>query len=162
MGISPVCQSQADKTGDLLGRPHFWLIHIIYLTVQKTPDMSEYDSKLDRILNLNSSIRFVAVANMDGNMITYKARPGVVPYLNIEDTKSTIKHSVAAWKSRMTHSDKIGAGLYTLAVYEKLRRITIPLKSGNLMLVTFDNQGDQKKIVEYLLNEVLYHDYTIG
>lgn len=123
--------------------------------------MSEYDSRLERVLNLSTSIRFVAVANMEGNLITHKIKPGVIPYLDIEETKSTIKHSVIAWKSRMTHTDKIGAGLYTLAVYEKLRRVTVPLKSGNLLLVTFDNQGGQHQIIDHILNEVLYHDYTM-
>lgn len=136
-------------------------IRTIYLKVQNTPVMSEYDNKLDRILNLSTSIRFVAVASMEGGMLAYKTRPGITPYLNLDETKDTIKHAVAAWKSRMKHYNKIGAGLYTLAVYEKLRRVTIPLKSGNLMLVTFDNQGGQQQIVDHILNEVLYHDYTM-
>lgn len=124
--------------------------------------MSKYESRLDRILNLSASIRFVAVAGMDGDIMAYKVRPGIVPYLNIEETKDTIRHAVAAWKSRMKHYGKIGVGVYTLAVYEKIRRVTIPLKSGNLMLVTFDNQGGQQQIVDHVLNEVLYHDYTMA
>ena len=122
--------------------------------------MSDYDDRLDRILNIDASVRFVAVADMDGELLAHKAKVGVTPYLELEETKDTIKHSINAWKSRMKHYEKIGAGLYTLAVYEKLRRVTIPLKSGNLMLVSFGNQGGVKQIIDRILNEVLYHDYT--
>ncbi|MXX20679.1 MAG: hypothetical protein F4Y82_01075 [Cenarchaeum sp. SB0665_bin_23] len=122
--------------------------------------MSNYEDRLDRVLGLDDSIRFVAVADMEGNLIAHKAKPGLATYLDISDTKMTLKHSVAAWKSRMNHYDKIGAGLYTLAVYEKLRRVTVPLKSGNLLLATFGNEGGQQQIIDKVLNEVLYHDYT--
>ena len=122
--------------------------------------MGEYDNRLNRILDLDASIRFVAVADMDGNLISYKPKAGVTTHLGLDETKKTLKHSVTAWRSRMDHYDKIGAGLYTLAVYEKLRRVTVPLKSGNLLLVTFGNDGGQQQIVDKILNEVHYHDYT--
>jgi hypothetical protein len=60
----------------------------------------------------------------------------------------------------MKHYDKVGKGLYTLAVYEKLRRATIPLPDGNILLVTIDNAGGQKQILDQVLNEVIYHDPT--
>jgi hypothetical protein len=50
--------------------------------------------------------------------------------------------------------------LYTLAVYEKLRRATIPLPSGNLLLVTIDNAGGQQQIMEKILNEVKIRDIS--
>ena len=58
------------------------------------------------------------------------------------------------------NTDKIGEGLYTLAVYEKLRRATIPLPSGNLLLVTIDNAGGQQQIMEKILNEVKIRDIS--
>jgi hypothetical protein len=48
----------------------------------------------------------------------------------------------------------------TLAVYEKLRRATIPLPSGNLLLVTIDNAGGQQQIMEKILNEVKIRDIS--
>ena len=122
--------------------------------------MSEYDERLHRILDMDRYVRFVGVANMDGELLSHASQKGVVPYLKLDETKNTIKHSVNAWKARMSHYDKIGKGLYTMAVYEKVRRVTIPLKSGNLMLVTIDNKGGQQQIIDGILNEVLYHDYT--
>ncbi len=125
--------------------------------MSQTPD---YNQRLERILKIDENIRFVAVSDMDGNQIVSRSRPGVGMYLSPSDTQETLQHAAAAWKSRMKHYDKIGNGIYTLAVYEKLRRVTIPLKSGNLLLVTIDNHGGQHQIVDKILNEVLYHDYT--
>jgi hypothetical protein len=80
--------------------------------------------------------------------------------LSPDETQETIHHAITAWKSREKHYPKIGDGLYTLAVYEKLRRATIPLPSGNLLLVTIDNAGGQQQIMEKIINEVKIHDIS--
>ena len=120
----------------------------------------EYSQKLERILKIDENVRFVAVSDMEGNLITSRGKNDLNRYLSPEETQDTLKHAAEAWKSRMKHYDKIGNGIYTLAVYEKIRRVTVPLKSGNLLLVTIDNHGGQHQIVDKILNEVLYHDYT--
>jgi len=121
-----------------------------------------YENLLQRLFDLDEHIRFAAVANMQGNVVASVARDNVDLYLSPSETQETIQHAISAWKSRMKHYDKIGLGLYTLAVYEKLRRMTAPLPSGNLLLVTIDNMGGQKQIVDKILNEVRFLDYTIS
>lgn len=123
---------------------------------------TDYSNLLQRLFKLDDNIRFAAVANMDGEILASNSKTNAEIYLTPEDTKDTIQHAITAWKSRMKHYDKIGKGLYTLAVYEKLRRATVPLPSGNMLLVTIDNSGGQKQIMDKILNEVKYHDYTIG
>ena len=121
--------------------------------------MSE-SAQIDKILAIDDNIRFVAISDLDGNMIASKGKEGANLFLSPESTQETLRHAASAWKSRMKHYDKVGEGLYTLAVYEKLRRATIPLPSGNLLLVTIDNSGGQKQIIDKILNEVKFHDYT--
>lgn len=121
---------------------------------------SENETKLDRILAIDENIRFAAISDLEGNSIATKSREGADLYLSPEDTQETLKHAASAWKSRMKHYDKVGKGLYTLAVYEKLRRATIPLPDGKILLVTIDNAGGQKQILDQVLNEVIYHDPT--
>lgn len=120
----------------------------------------DYTRKLERVMALDENIRFAAVSDMEGTLITFSARNDKNLYLSPEDTQDTLRHAATAWKSRMKHYDKIGKGLYTLAVYEKLRRVTIPLKSDHLLLVTIDSHGGQKQIVDKILNEVIVGDYT--
>ena len=47
-----------------------------------------------------------------------------------------------------------------MSFYENLRRSTIPLPSGNLLLVTIDNAGGQQQIMEKIINEVKIHDIS--
>ena len=121
--------------------------------------MSDSD-QIDKILAIDENVRFVAISDLDGNMIASKAQEGANLYLSPESTKDTLHHAASAWKSRMKHFDEIGRGLYTIAVYEKLRRITMPLDENRILLVTIDNAGGQKQILDALLNEVIYKDPT--
>ena len=120
----------------------------------------EYENLVNRLFNLDENIRFVAVANKSGEILAKGSRPDTQLFLSPEETQETLHHSITAWKSREKHYPKIGEGLYTLAVYEKLRRATIPLPSGNLLLVTIDNAGGQQQIMDKIINEVKIHDYT--
>ena len=120
------------------------------------------ENQIDKILAIDENIRFVAISDLDGNLIASKSRPGANLYLTPESTKDTLHHAASAWKSRMKHFDEIGRGLYTIAVYEKLRRVTMPLSNDKILLVTIDNMGGQKQILDALLNEVIYKDPTFG
>ena len=120
----------------------------------------EYESFLNRIFNLDKNIRFVAVANNSGEILAKGSKPNIPLFLSPEETQETLHHAITAWKSREKHYPKIGEGLYTLAVYEKLRRATIPLPSGNLLLVTIDNEGGQQQIMDKIINEVKIHDIS--
>ena len=120
----------------------------------------EYESFLNRLFNLDNNIRFVAVANKSGEVLAKGSKPNTSLFLSPEETQETLHHAITAWKSREKHYSKIGEGLYTLAVYEKLRRATIPLPSGNLLLVTIDNAGGKQQIMEKIINEVKIHDIS--
>ena len=119
-------------------------------------------AQMDKILGIDDNIRFVAISDLDGNMIASKRREGANLFLSPESTKDTLRHAASAWKSRMKHVDEIGRGLYTIAVYEKLRRVTMPLSNDRILLVTIDNAGGQKQILDALLNEVIYKDPTFS
>ena len=120
----------------------------------------EYGSLVNRLFNLDKNIRFVAVANKSGEILAKGSKPDTRLFLSPEETQETLHHAITAWKSREKHYSKIGEGVYTLAVYEKLRRATIPLPSGNLLLVTIDNAGGQQRIMDKIINEVKIHDHS--
>ena len=120
----------------------------------------EYGNLVNRLFNLDTNIRFAAIANKSGEILAKGSKSDTNLFLSPEETQETIHHAITAWKSREKHYSKIGDGLYTLAVYEKLRRATIPLPSGNLLLVTIDNAGGQQQIMEKIINEVKIHDIS--
>lgn len=118
----------------------------------------EFEHLLDRVMDLDDNIRHARICDMNANVIGSRKRPGVVNLLTEEETQESLKYSISSWKVRGKLAHKIGRGRYVLAVYEKLRRITLPLDENHLLLVSFDNKGGQMDIVEKLENE-LHGDY---
>jgi hypothetical protein len=113
------------------------------------------------------NIRHSVITDADGNIITVSHRPGVINYLSEEETAASLKRAASAWKARKELSSKIGMGLYAVAAYEKITRITFPLGENNLIFVSMGSdtvrrdlhEGGQKQIVEHVLN-ILSKDPT--
>jgi len=65
-------------------------------------------------------------------------------------------------------ASKIGKGLYAVAAFEKITRITFPLGENNLLFVSLGseqmreniNAGGQQQIVQHVLN-ILSGDPTV-
>jgi hypothetical protein len=49
---------------------------------------------------------------------------------------------------------KIGKGKYAMAEYEKIKRITVPLESDHLLLVTTEVEADHRTIINNVLKLV--------
>ena len=119
----------------------------------------DYKNLIDTVMGLDENIRYATVCDMASNQIETRHRDGITNYLSDEETKESLDHAVSSWKSRTKLSNKIGKGKYVLAVYEKLRRVTLPLDNDHLLLVTIDNKGGQSDIIARIMNQ-LYGDYT--
>ena len=106
------------------------------------------------------NIRHSIVADAKGNIITVNHRTGVTKYLSEEETAASLKRAASAWKARKQLSPKIGKGVYALAEFEKITRITFPLGESNLLFVSMGSEktrrdlheGGQQQIVEHVLN----------
>ena len=127
-----------------------------------------FEQILERIMESNVNIRNCIVANLDGESITVKHREGVTNYLSEDETAASLKRAASAWEARKQLKPKIGKGLYAVAAFEKLVRITFPLGENNLLFVSMGSQdvrtdfdqGGQKDIIEHVLN-VLGNDPTM-
>ena len=91
-------------------------------------------------MDFNSSIRFAAVCNSKGDILWNSQRSGVRNIIPIADTKKTLQRAINAWQERSKITDKVGRGLYVIAAYEKIKRITIPLDKGNLLFISLANE----------------------
>jgi len=106
------------------------------------------------------NIRHSIVSDAKGNIITVNHRTGVTNYLSEEETAASLVRAASAWKARKQLSPKIGMGLYAVAAFEKITRITLPLGENNLLFVSLGSdkvrrdlhEGGQKQVVEHLLN----------
>jgi hypothetical protein len=79
------------------------------------------------IMNIDPFIRSVTICDPNGSIIFYRQREGVQNLLSAVEIKKSLEMAMAAWKVRDGFSDKIGKGMYVLAEYEKIKRITMPI-----------------------------------
>jgi len=89
------------------------------------------------ILAIDSSIRFVGLANKYGKLIEASYRNGLMPLMNREETEHYTIQTVLRASIRESFQNKIGNQRYAIAVYEKVIRTTIP--------IIFVNNDDDKK-----------------
>ena len=115
---------------------------------------------LDRVMDCDPYVRFVAISDMNGNKIDSKTKPGISNFLPAQEMSSSIKRAVDSWKSRNKVDNYLGQGRYVLAVYDNVKRVTLRINDEHIMLVALDNRGGHKDIVERI-TAILEGDYTI-
>ena len=121
---------------------------------------SEFESLLGRIMDSDVNIRHTIITDIEGNVITTGHREGVTNFLSPEETAASLKRAATAWKARKELTPKIGKGLYAVAAFEKITRMTFPLGPNNLLFVSLGSdqvrtdlhEGGQKQIVQHVLN----------
>lgn len=114
---------------------------------------------IDTIMNNDKNIRFTTICNMVGDIEVTGQSEGIEKFLTTEETEENLQSAAQAWlHARKTIAKKIGKGLYTLTAYEKLKRVTVPLEDGFLLLATMDNTCDQTQIIDGILK--LVHDHA--
>ncbi len=103
---------------------------------------SEDEHLMYKIVNSNDKIRFASVCDKDGNIISSQHRHSEENLLTLEETHESLQHSLERWHERDRLEEKIGHGRYAVVSYEKIKRVTIPLKSGNLMFFSIEGNSD--------------------
>ena len=119
-----------------------------------------YENLLNKIMDSDVNIRHSIITDIEGNILATSHREGVTNFLSPEETANSLKRAAAAWKGRKQLSPKIGNGLYAVAAFEKITRMTFPLGDNNLIFVSLGSDkvrtdlhaGGQKQIVEHVLN----------
>ena len=115
---------------------------------------------LQRIMDSDVNIRHSIVSDLEGNIEAVNHRDGVTNHLSEEETKDSLKRAANAWSARKELKAKIGSGLYAVAAFEKITRMTFPLGENHLLFVSLGseqvrtdfNAGGQIQIIEHVLN----------
>ncbi len=119
-----------------------------------------FENLLELIMDSDVNIRHSIITDTEGNIKAVNHRNGVTNYLSEDETKASLKRAASAWKARKLLKPKIGIGLYAVAVFEKITRITFPLGEKHLIFVSMGSEkvrrdlheGGQIDIVEHVLN----------
>lgn len=127
----------------------------------------DFENLLKRIMDSDPNIRHSIITDTEGNILATSHREGITNFLSQEETEASLRRAANAWKGRKALSPKIGNGLYAVAAFEKITRMTFPLGEKNLIFVSMGSdsvrtdihEGGQKQIVEHVLN-ILSRDPT--
>ncbi|CAI9831328.1 MAG: hypothetical protein MPI95_00350 [Nitrosopumilus sp.] len=122
---------------------------------------------LRRIMASDVNIRHSIVTDAEGKILATDHREGVRNHLSQEETEASLKRAASAWKARKQLAPKIGTGMYAVAAFEKITRMTFPLGEDHLIFVSMGSDpvrsdlhaGGQKQIIEHVLN-ILSRDPT--
>jgi len=99
-------------------------------------------------MSTNPNIRFSAICDMDGKILAQRSNQGLVHLVPMEETKKHLKRAVNSWKQRFELEESAGKGLYAIASYKKIKRITIPLGRENLLFLSIVNKDGESKGIE--------------
>ena len=114
----------------------------------------DYAKLCREISDLDPKIRFAGVCDDTGEIKYGGQRDGVNNILSSEETKKSNLQALARWGLRNSLSPKTGIGRYAMAEYEKIKRITIPLRNDHLLLVTTEVEANHTRIIENILKLV--------
>jgi hypothetical protein len=116
----------------------------------------DYDNLCKHILNLDPKVRFAGICDDSGEIKYGGQREGIKNLLSPEETKKSNLQALARWGLRNALATKTGNGIYAMAEYEKIKRVTVPLENDHLLLVTTEVEADHRWIINNVL-KLLQH-----
>ena len=117
--------------------------------------MDDEGRLVDMLLEANKNVRYACICDSEGKILWNSRRNDIQSMLTLEDTKASVKAACENWMKRDKLSGKIGKGRYAIVDYEKLKRITVPLKNNHLLYLHVEPDkpayiGDILKIIKYV------------
>jgi len=118
-------------------------------------DMDAEGKLVSMVLEANKNVRFACICDSEGKILWNSLRNDIQTLLTMEEMKASVKRACENWEERDKLSAKIGMGRYAIVDYEKLKRITIPLRNHHLLYVHVEGHkpeyiGDIMKIVDWV------------
>ena len=118
-------------------------------------DMDDEGKLVSMLLEANKNVRYACICDGEGKILWNSRRNDIQSIMTLEDTKASLKTACRNWEERDKLSAKIGRGRYAIVDYEKLKRITVPLRNNHLLYVHVEGHkpeyiGDIMKIVDWV------------
>jgi hypothetical protein len=106
------------------------------------------------IIELDDTIRFVGIPNKFGKQIVVEYRKGLDPLLTDTESELYAIETVIRMNTRKDFESKLGKPIYSFTLYQKLKRVTIPLESKDypILMLSFDIEADHEAII---LNKII-------
>lgn len=105
------------------------------------------ETAAEKVLKLSPSIRVVTICDMNGKLVYHARRRSVKNRLSPAESKTSLKMSANAWKTRKALARKLGKCKYAMAEYQQVKRIVMPAGKNHLLYVTCNPNLDHRKIL---------------
>jgi len=111
----------------------------------------DFDRLFTDVLKIDSTIRYAAIQNHDGEKICGGFRENTIPMLSNDELKMMHYYASQRWHTRKNIEHKIGKTKYAMAEYDKLKRITFPIDEKYLLILTTEINTDHTRVINKVL-----------
>jgi hypothetical protein len=115
-------------------------------------EMNDEGKLVSMMMEANPYVRYAAICDPNGEILWNSYRKNNNNVLSLEETKASLKRAISTWKERDELSAKIGKGKFAIVGYEKIKRITVPLKNNHMLFLSVE--GDKPEYIKDVLNIV--------
>lgn len=105
----------------------------------------------EKIMNIDESIQYAIILSKNGEIIHGGYRKDMAPVLPEDELKMVHFYAVQRWDTRKNIEHRIGKTKYSMAEYEKMKRISFPINDKYLLMVHTETQNDHQKIISEIL-----------
>jgi hypothetical protein len=117
--------------------------------VESTMVTADLHDVCRKIIDMDNKIRFAGIPNKFGKQIVVEYRKGLDSLLTDSESELYAIETVIRMNTRKDFETKLGKPIYSFTLYEKLKRVTIPLdnKDYPILMVSFDIEADDESII---------------
>lgn len=114
------------------------------------------EQKLESILQLDESIRFVGYLLSDGTLESFVRRPGMTSLLDSHENQKSYLHTILRAASYKALDAKLGKSIWSITLKQKIKWLTVYLNFGMIILSTEVN-SDHDRIMKNTLEILEIH-----
>lgn len=118
--------------------------------MSKTQSLVE-DLDFETIFEAAPAIRFIGVCTTQGKLLDAQYRNGVTPLLSDRGLQFAVMKSAIRATTRIGENEDVGNPVYSVTMYDNVKRATIPFGKDLLLLVSFEKNQEESKIMDKVL-----------
>lgn len=111
-----------------------------------------FEAFYEQIINIDKSIQYAVVLSKNGENVYGGYRKEITPILLEDELKMVHFYAVQRWDTRKNIEHRIGATKYSMAEYNKMKRMSFPINDKYLLMVHTEIQNDHQKIISKILD----------
>lgn len=110
-----------------------------------------HDLDLELIFECDDSIGFVGVCSKGGQLLDAQYKPETNPLLTDSGLQFSVMKTAIRSVTRDEYNEGMGKPIYSVTMYENIKRASIPFGNDLLLLVSFEKNQDESHIMQKIL-----------